>query len=49
MANAGLSAPIMGSGGVYSRSDLCAMLDAGASGIQLDSVLWTEPEAVLGS
>ena len=48
MANAGLSAPIMGSGGVYHRSDLQAMLDAGASGVQLDSVLWTEPEAVLG-
>jgi dihydroorotate dehydrogenase len=48
MVNAGLSAPIMGSGGVYRRSDLQAMLDAGASGVQLDSVLWTEPEAVLG-
>jgi len=48
IAKVGLSVPIMGSGGVYRRSDLEAMLDAGASGIQLDSVLWTEPEAVLG-
>ena len=47
MVDAGLSAPIMVSGGVYRRSDLEAMFDAGASGVQLDSVLWTEPEAVL--
>lgn len=44
---AGIDAPILAAGGVYRRDDLEAMLAAGASGLQLDSVLWTEPEAVL--
>jgi dihydroorotate dehydrogenase len=45
--DAGIADPILAAGGVYRRSDLEAMLAAGASGVQLDSVLWTEPEAVL--
>ena len=43
----GVDAPVMAAGGVYRRRDLNAMLAAGASAVQLDSVLWTEPEAVL--
>ncbi len=45
--NAGVEAPILAAGGVYRRDDLQAMFAAGASGVQLDSLLWTEPEAVL--
>jgi dihydroorotate dehydrogenase (NAD+) catalytic subunit len=41
-------APVIGAGGVYSREAMDAMLAAGASAVQLDGVLWTEPEAVLG-
>jgi dihydroorotate dehydrogenase (NAD+) catalytic subunit len=44
---AGVEAPLVAAGGVYRRDDLQAMFAAGASGVQLDSLLWTEPEAVL--
>ncbi len=40
--------PVIASGGVYSRPHLEAMLEMGASAVQLDGVLWTAPEAVLG-
>jgi dihydroorotate dehydrogenase (NAD+) catalytic subunit len=40
--------PVIASGGVYSRQDRTTMLEMGASAVQLDAVLWTEPEAVLG-
>lgn len=43
----GVDAPVLAAGGVYRRKDVEAMLAAGASGVQLDSVLWTEPESVL--
>jgi dihydroorotate dehydrogenase (NAD+) catalytic subunit len=42
------AAPVIGAGGIYTRAAMQAMLDAGASAVQLDGVLWTEPEAVLG-
>jgi dihydroorotate dehydrogenase (NAD+) catalytic subunit len=41
------AAPVIGAGGIYSRQSLEAMLAAGASAVQLDGVLWTEPEVVL--
>jgi dihydroorotate dehydrogenase (NAD+) catalytic subunit len=40
--------PVIASGGVYSRHHLETMLEMGASAAQLDGVLWTAPEAVLG-
>lgn len=46
---AGVQGPILAAGGIYHRRHLEAMFAAGASGVQLDSVLWTEPEVVLGS
>lgn len=46
---AGIEAPILAAGGIYRRKDLEAMFVAGASGVQLDSLLWTEPESVLGA
>ncbi len=39
--------PIIASGGVYSASQVQVLLAAGAAAVQLDSVLWTEPERVL--
>jgi dihydroorotate dehydrogenase (NAD+) catalytic subunit len=44
---AALDIPIIGSGGLYSRGSVEAMLAGGASAVQLDGVLWTEPEIVL--
>jgi NAD(P)H-dependent flavin oxidoreductase YrpB (nitropropane dioxygenase family) len=41
-------APVVGAGGIYAREAMEAMFAAGASAVQLDGVLWTEPEAVLG-
>jgi dihydroorotate dehydrogenase len=38
--------PIIASGGIYRASDVEAMLDAGAAAVQLDSVLWTNPEEI---
>lgn len=46
---AGLGAPILAAGGIYRRRDLQTMLDAGASAVQLDGVLWTRPEAVVSA
>ena len=42
-----LPVPVIGSGGIQRREDVDAMLQAGASAVQLDFSLWTEPEAVL--
>jgi dihydroorotate dehydrogenase (NAD+) catalytic subunit len=42
-----LDCPLFAGGGITSRQAAEAMLAAGASGLQFDSVLWTEPEAVL--
>jgi dihydroorotate dehydrogenase len=47
LRGAGLEGPILAAGGIYRPRDLLAVFAAGASGAQLDSVLWTEPEAVL--
>lgn len=38
LASAGLR--VIGAGGVYSRADVQALLDAGAFAVQLDSVIW---------
>lgn len=40
--------PVVAGGGVYTRRALEAMLAAGAAAVQLDGILWREPEAVLG-
>jgi len=42
-----LDIPVLASGGVYGKPQVRALLDAGAAGVQLDSVLWTEPERIL--
>jgi dihydroorotate dehydrogenase (NAD+) catalytic subunit len=42
-----LDIPIIASGGLYESNQVRVMLDAGASAVQFDSVLWTEPERVL--
>jgi dihydroorotate dehydrogenase (NAD+) catalytic subunit len=39
--------PIIASGGIYDISQVQAMLAVGASAVQLDSILWTEPERIL--
>lgn len=39
--------PIIASGGLYDESHIKAMLNAGAAAVQLDGILWTEPERVL--
>ncbi len=39
--------PVVGSGGVYAADHVQALLSAGAAAVQLDSILWTEPEKVL--
>jgi dihydroorotate dehydrogenase (NAD+) catalytic subunit len=41
--------PILASGGIYNSNQVRTMLAAGASAVQLDSVLWTEPERILGA
>jgi dihydroorotate dehydrogenase len=46
--DAGIAAPILAAGGIYRRDELRAMFAAGADGVQLDSLLWTESEAVIG-
>jgi dihydroorotate dehydrogenase len=43
----GVEAPLFAAGGIYRRDQMEAMLSAGASGVQLDGALWTEPEALL--
>ncbi len=40
--------PLIVGGGIYTRNHIEAVLAAGAAGVQLDSVLWTEPERLLG-
>lgn len=42
-----LPIPLIASGGIQRSEDVDAMLQAGASAVQLDFALWTEPEAVL--
>ncbi len=44
-----LEIPLLASGGVYDAAQVRTLLDAGAAGVQLDSVLWTEPERVLNA
>ena len=39
--------PIFASGGIVNHDQIKALLDAGAQAIQLDSVLWSEPERIL--
>ncbi|MBI5830667.1 MAG: nitronate monooxygenase [Chloroflexi bacterium] len=38
--------PIIGAGGVHSRADMDAMLEAGATAVQIDSVVWVEPKTL---
>ncbi|MEX0787412.1 MAG: hypothetical protein WD040_01295 [Anaerolineales bacterium] len=45
--SARVGAPVLGSGGVTSSAARQAMTDAGASGVELDTILWTEPERML--
>ena len=40
--------PVVAGGGIYTRQAMESMFAAGASAVQLDGILWTEPEAVLG-
>jgi dihydroorotate dehydrogenase (NAD+) catalytic subunit len=44
-----LDIPIIASGGIYDIDQVKTMMDAGASAVQLDSVLWTESERILGA
>jgi dihydroorotate dehydrogenase (NAD+) catalytic subunit len=39
--------PIISGGGIYTRDQVRVMLDAGATTVQFDAVLWTAPERVL--
>jgi len=38
--------PIIGAGGVHSRKDIDALLAAGATAVQIDSVVWVEPKTL---
>jgi dihydroorotate dehydrogenase (NAD+) catalytic subunit len=38
--------PIIGAGGVHTKDDVEAMLAAGATAVQVDSVVWVEPVRV---
>ena len=40
--------PIIGAGGVHSRKDIDSMLAAGATAVQIDSVVWVNPALVNG-
>ena len=40
LALAGAGVPVIGAGGVYTRAQAQAMLNAGAVAVQLDAVLW---------
>jgi dihydroorotate dehydrogenase (NAD+) catalytic subunit len=44
-----IECPLIVTGGVSTQQELRTMLQAGASAVQLDSVLWTKPERVLTS
>jgi dihydroorotate dehydrogenase len=39
--------PLIAAGGIYSTQDMRAAFELGANAVQLDSVLWVNPEAVL--
>jgi dihydroorotate dehydrogenase (NAD+) catalytic subunit len=41
-----LTVPLFGAGGVTTAADRQSMLEAGAAGVCLDTILWTEPELV---
>jgi dihydroorotate dehydrogenase len=41
--------PLIASGGIRSRSDISAMLEAGAAGVQVDFALWTHPQGWFAS
>ncbi len=40
--------PLIAGAGIYSPVDVEALFSAGAAAVQFDTVLWTEPELVLG-
>jgi len=42
-----IEVPLLASGGIHNHDQIKALLEAGAQAVQLDSVLWTEPERVL--
>lgn len=42
-----LPCPLFASGGIYGPEEVNALAAAGAAAVQLDAVLWTEPESVL--
>jgi dihydroorotate dehydrogenase len=42
-----IEVPIFSGGGIFTTSQIQAMLDVGATAVQLDGILWTEPEKVL--
>ena len=42
-----VAVPIFSGGGIYTNTQVEAMLGVGAAAVQLDGVLWTEPEGVL--
>ena len=44
-----LGVPVLGSGGVTTAAAMQAMFRAGAAGVILDTILWTEPERVLAA
>ncbi len=44
---ASLQVPLLAAGGIYNDAQRRAMLRAGAAAVQLDAVLWTEPETIL--
>lgn len=43
----GISVPVLGGGGVTTPRAVQAMFRAGAAGVILDTILWTEPEVLL--
>jgi dihydroorotate dehydrogenase (NAD+) catalytic subunit len=44
-----LDIPVIASGGIYSTHQLSSILAAGASAVQLDTILWTDPEGILNT
>jgi dihydroorotate dehydrogenase (NAD+) catalytic subunit len=40
--------PMIGAGGVHSKADVEAMLEAGATAVMVDSVVWVDPEEAVG-
>lgn len=46
VASQDLGLPIIGAGGIFSIENARAMLEAGAVAVQLDAVLWNEPQVL---